>query len=112
MVKRYSPEELTGQKVIVLANLKPTKIRDIKSQGMILVCKHRNKIELLDANPFEAGQIVAVDNQNIDHNELTIEQFGEIDLLVKDGLLMSGEQKCHIGGNPVETHQLKTGKVC
>jgi len=112
LVKRYKPEELEGRKVIVLANLKPTKIRDISSQGMILVCKHRNKMELLDGSPFEQGQIVTADNQKTDHSELTIEEFNEIALLVKDGFVVSGDQKCHIGGTPVETKQLKTGKVC
>ncbi|MCF8110148.1 MAG: methionine--tRNA ligase [Desulfobacteraceae bacterium] len=32
----YAPEELTGKTVVVLANLKPAKLRGIKSQGMIL----------------------------------------------------------------------------
>ncbi len=112
LVSRYTPEELTGRKVILLANLKPARIRDIESEGMILVCKHRNKMELLDGSPFELGQLVTVDKQKIDHNELTIEEFNKIDLLVKDGFLWSDGQKCQIGGKPVETNQLKTGKVC
>lgn len=112
LVKRYSPEELSGRKVVLLANLKPAKIRDISSMGMVLVCKHRNKMELLDASPFETGQIITVDKQNIDHSELTIEEFGEADLHVKNGVLMFGEQKCSIGGIPIETGNLKAGKVC
>jgi methionyl-tRNA synthetase C-terminal region/beta chain len=32
----YSPEDLINRKVIVLANLKPKKIRGYESQGMIL----------------------------------------------------------------------------
>lgn len=32
----YKPEELIGKKVIVVANLKPVKLRGIESQGMIL----------------------------------------------------------------------------
>ena len=32
----YTPEELVGQKVIVVANLKPVKLRGELSQGMIL----------------------------------------------------------------------------
>ena len=32
----YSPEQMVGRKVIVLANLKPKKIRGFESQGMIL----------------------------------------------------------------------------
>ncbi|WP_017380249.1 methionine--tRNA ligase [Paenisporosarcina sp. TG-14] len=36
IAKNYSPEELVGQKVIVVANLKPVKLRGEMSQGMIL----------------------------------------------------------------------------
>ncbi|BFH74520.1 methionine--tRNA ligase subunit beta [Sulfurisphaera javensis] len=37
----YTPEELIGKRVIVIANLKPRKIRGFDSQGMILAagCK-------------------------------------------------------------------------
>ncbi|MBN1904443.1 MAG: methionine--tRNA ligase [Deltaproteobacteria bacterium] len=112
LVKSYAPEEILGRKVIVLSNLKPTKIRDIKSEGMILVCKHRNKMELLDGTPFEPGDTISAEGEKVDHSEISIEEFNEIDILVKEGLLMSGEQKCHVGGVPVVTHELKTGKVC
>ncbi|XRD25229.1 methionine--tRNA ligase subunit beta [Lysinibacillus fusiformis] len=36
IAKFYSPDELVGQKVIVVANLKPVKLRGELSQGMIL----------------------------------------------------------------------------
>lgn len=36
IAKFYSPDELIGQKVIVVANLKPVKLRGELSQGMIL----------------------------------------------------------------------------
>ncbi len=32
----YSPEDLIGKKVIVVANLKPAKLRGVESQGMLL----------------------------------------------------------------------------
>ena len=32
----YAPEELLGKKVVLVANLKPAKLRGIVSQGMIL----------------------------------------------------------------------------
>ncbi|BAB66563.1 methionine--tRNA ligase subunit beta [Sulfurisphaera tokodaii] len=37
----YTPEELVGKRVILIANLKPKKIRGFESQGMILAagCK-------------------------------------------------------------------------
>lgn len=36
IAKHYSPEELVGKKVVIVANLKPAKIRGVESQGMIL----------------------------------------------------------------------------
>ena len=33
---RYSPEELVGQSVVAVANLKPAKLRGVESQGMLL----------------------------------------------------------------------------
>lgn len=36
IAKRYSPSDLVGKKVIVVANLKPAKLMGVESQGMIL----------------------------------------------------------------------------
>jgi len=36
IAQEYTPEELVGKKLIVVANLKPAVIRGIESQGMIL----------------------------------------------------------------------------
>lgn len=38
----YTPEELPGQQICVLANLAPRKIRGIESKGMILMAKEKN----------------------------------------------------------------------
>ena len=35
----YSPEEMVGKKICILANLKPRVIRGIESKGMILMAK-------------------------------------------------------------------------
>jgi len=34
--KKYTPEELVGKTIIVVANLKPVKLMGIESQGMVL----------------------------------------------------------------------------
>jgi methionyl-tRNA synthetase len=39
IAKYYSPEELVGKKVIIVANLKPAKLMGITSQGMVLAAK-------------------------------------------------------------------------
>lgn len=45
--KFYSPEELIGKKIIVVANLKPAKLMGIKSNGMLLAAKDEDKLRLL-----------------------------------------------------------------
>ena len=49
----YKPEELVGKYVVLVANLKPVKLRGELSQGMILAAAPSNDSELLLVNPGE-----------------------------------------------------------
>ncbi len=42
IAKFYSPEELVGMKVIIVANLKPAKLMGVTSQGMVLAAKEKD----------------------------------------------------------------------
>lgn len=46
IAKYYTPEELVGQKVILVANLKPVKLRGVESQGMILAASEGDQLVL------------------------------------------------------------------
>lgn len=46
IAKHYKPEELIGKKVILVANLKPVKLRGIESHGMILAAMDEDKLEV------------------------------------------------------------------
>ncbi|RJP61673.1 MAG: methionine--tRNA ligase subunit beta [Candidatus Auribacter fodinae] len=43
----YSPEQLIGKKIVVVANLKPAKLRGIVSQGMLLAARDEKGLALL-----------------------------------------------------------------
>lgn len=43
----YAPEELVGKYVVIVANLKPVKLRGIMSEGMILAASHGTVLEVL-----------------------------------------------------------------
>ncbi len=43
----FQPEALTGRQVVLVANLKPRKLRGVVSQGMILAVRHEAGLELL-----------------------------------------------------------------
>ncbi len=47
IAKDYTVEELVGMKVILVANLKPAKLRGVKSEGMILAASNDDGLKLL-----------------------------------------------------------------
>ncbi len=47
IAKFYSPEELVGKKILMLANLKPRKLFGIESQGMILALSDGSNMSLI-----------------------------------------------------------------
>jgi methionyl-tRNA synthetase len=50
IAQHYTPEELVGKKVILVANLKPTKLRGVLSQGMILAASNEEFVDVLTVN--------------------------------------------------------------
>ncbi len=47
IAKYYTPEELVGKQVILIANLKPVKLRGVESQGMILAASDDKELTLV-----------------------------------------------------------------
>lgn len=47
IAKHYSPESLIGKKIVVVANLKPAKLRGIESQGMLLAASNAESVIIL-----------------------------------------------------------------
>jgi len=60
IAKYYQPEELIGKKVVLVANLKPTKLRGTLSQGMILAASDPgdNDVEVLTLERIASGNRV------------------------------------------------------
>jgi methionyl-tRNA synthetase len=59
IAEHYSPEEMVGKKIVVVANLKPAKIRGIESKGMLLAAKDGSLLSLvcLDKNVSPGSKI-------------------------------------------------------
>jgi len=47
IAKYYSPEELVGKKIVIVANLQPRKIFGITSQGMLLAASDGENLSLV-----------------------------------------------------------------
>lgn len=50
IAQHYAPEDLVGKSVVIVANLKPAKLRGIVSQGMILAASQDGVLEVLTVN--------------------------------------------------------------
>ena len=54
--KYYAPEELVNKNVVIVANLKPAKLRGVESQGMVLAAGEDNIVRVLTVDgDIEAG---------------------------------------------------------
>ena len=58
IAKHYEPEDLVGRNVVLVANLKPAKIRGIESRGMVLAASHDDKVVLVDIQGMAPGSKV------------------------------------------------------
>jgi len=47
IAKHYTPEDIIGKKIVVVANLKPVKIRGLESNGMLLAASRGKELRLL-----------------------------------------------------------------
>jgi methionyl-tRNA synthetase len=47
IAKWYRPEDLVGKKVVLVANLKPARLRGVESQGMILAAQEGEDLALV-----------------------------------------------------------------
>ena len=59
IAKYYTPEQMIGKKVILVANLKPAMLRGVKSEGMILCAEKDGVVTLIEpASEMPVGSIV------------------------------------------------------
>ena len=90
--KHYKIEELDGKHIIVIANLKPRRMRGLESQGMLLAAddKKQKKIVLLEAPNSKPGSIVFFDGiEPKPKEQVVIDEFLDLKLKVKNNKVVS-----------------------
>ena len=82
----YSKEEIKGKNIVIVTNLKPAKIRGIKSNGMLLAAGGGTEIvSLLNPGNAKPGSIVFI--EGISRKPLSIlefEDFNQIKMTVDE----------------------------
>lgn len=57
--QHYSPEEIVGSNVIIVANLKPAKLMGVESEGMLLAAKDGKLLEVVSVSSLPPGSEVS-----------------------------------------------------
>jgi methionyl-tRNA synthetase len=111
LVGHYTEEQLQDKLVVVVANLKPSKLRGQTSQGMLLcsiepadkAAGTELKVQLLEPPPgstagaaIRAGQLPPTPAK-----QLSIKDFGKLEFTVRDGTIFSSQQQLQVGGQPI-----------
>ena len=79
----YKKEELEGKNIIIIANLKPAKLRGVVSQGMLLAAEAGDEVKVLIAEGKPGDEVKFGDLKN-NKEQITYEQFSKLKIKVKD----------------------------
>ncbi|MBI5391219.1 methionine--tRNA ligase [Candidatus Woesearchaeota archaeon] len=81
----YSADKLLGKHIVLLANLKPAKMRGVESQGMLLAADDGKDIVVLEAPKSNPGTPVLFDGVEAQpKQQITYDEFAKIEILVKE----------------------------
>ncbi len=120
--KYYSPEKILGRKIIVVENLKHSKIRGIESQGMLLAAQDSNGAHILTTDEKEGTEITLGNEAYDDSGTIAIDDLKEYDLRtdVSDGktvptgmlnrkrlILMANGKPVSVDGNVESRSQIR-----
>ncbi|NOX71913.1 MAG: methionine--tRNA ligase, partial [Candidatus Micrarchaeota archaeon] len=85
----YEPKELEGKKIIIVANLKPAKLRGVMSQGMLLAAESKEgKLGLLTSKDEPGAQVFVEGIEQKPAKEVNIKEFSKIKMLASDGKIL------------------------
>jgi len=107
----YSPEQLVGRKIVVVANLKPATLRGVESQGMLLAASEGEVISAL-APEAEVGSRLRVGSvETAATKEIGIQDFAAFTIEAREGKVFFNGEPLLAGEAQVTTDRPVTGKV-
>ncbi|MFP4300928.1 MAG: methionine--tRNA ligase [Spirochaetaceae bacterium] len=122
LVPHYSEEELLGKTILIVSNLKPAKLRGVKSNGMLLAASDKTpegeeRVEVLFVDHAEPGERVVLEGDDaeaaqVEHlSRLKIDEFFEVPIRAEAREIMVGSKRLICAGEPVRSHEVKNGTV-
>ena len=123
----YRPEELVGKTVVVVANLKPAKLRGVKSEGMLLAAGNKTDdateppggeiVDVLFVDGVAPGTRLVLAGENVPPvpsalpTRIKIDAFLAIPIRAVAGVVQVGDATLVADGRPVTTNKLTDGIV-
>jgi methionyl-tRNA synthetase len=100
MKQHYTIDEIKGKNIVIVANLKPAKIRGITSKGMLLAAEDGNVVSLLNPGDANPGSEVVINGIKKDPaNVLEFDDFKKVNMTVDEnqkaiynGKVLQGEK--------------------
>ncbi|WP_319417399.1 methionine--tRNA ligase [Marispirochaeta aestuarii] len=116
LVDHYSIEDLTGRHIVLVYNLKPAKLRGIKSEGMLLAAstEGEKELEVLFLPEVAPGTRLSLDGEAAaaeGAKRISIDDFFSTPMRVEDNTVMIGSTAVAADGTPVRTKNLARGSV-
>lgn len=122
LVGYYTEEELTGRTVVLVDNLKPAKLRGVKSEGMLLAASDTDadgneRVDVLFVDQVPAGTLVTLEGDDPDAPApgdlptIDIDTFFSLPIRAVDGVVRVGETLLVVGESPVRTSVVSDGSV-
>jgi len=102
-----------GKKVIVVANLKPAKLRGEISQGMVLAAENADgtEIGLLLADADVGENLVCKGEITDNEGQITIEDFLKVQMISKGDKVYFNENEITANNKSIKTDKNVIGKI-
>lgn len=107
----YSKKELEGKRIVVVANLKPAKLRGIESKGMLLAADDGKRVGLLLAEGRPGEDVVVEGISKRPVGLLDLKEFSKIELAGRKGKAYYGKKVLKTGKGKVWVDRNVEGKV-
>ncbi|MGB4587569.1 MAG: methionine--tRNA ligase [Rectinemataceae bacterium] len=119
LVPFYREEELLGQHIILVDNLKPAKLRGIESRGMLLAAslagpEGKEAVEVLSAPWAAPGTAVTLEGLAAGGPAeplIDVDSFFSVPLLAKRGFAMAGGARLVVDGKPLSLVRVPDGEI-
>jgi methionyl-tRNA synthetase len=111
--RHYEPKELKNKRIVIVANLKPAKLRGVASQGMLLAAEDSsNNVGILTVDETEPGAdvfIVGIDKKPVENLDLS--EFIKVTLTTKAGSVFYKDKMLQTYKEKVKVEKVKEGSI-